>query len=123
MTNEELIKTLRYCGNFADRDGCDEECPYFNDKDCPKRIMCDAADALEAAEKRIAELSLDCEMYQQKSMELDAQMPKQGKWISDLPNGLFENVNPWKCSVCGKHQHFREDYCPNCGARMRGEEK
>ena len=57
MENTELlIKALRYCGNFADREGCDEECPYFNDKDCPKRIMCDAADALEAAEKRIAEL-------------------------------------------------------------------
>lgn len=24
----------------------------FNDKDCPKRIMCDAADALEAAERK-----------------------------------------------------------------------
>ena len=74
MTNAELIAALRYCGNFEDREGCDEECPYFNDKDCPKRIMCDAADALEAADKRIAELSLDCEMLQQKCMELYAQM-------------------------------------------------
>jgi hypothetical protein len=45
--NAELIKALRACGNFEDRDGCDEECPYFNDKDCPKRIMHDAADAIE----------------------------------------------------------------------------
>jgi hypothetical protein len=44
---DELIKALRYCGNFEDRDGCDEECPYFNDKDCPKRIMHDAADTIE----------------------------------------------------------------------------
>ena len=43
----ELIDALRYCGNFTDRDGCDENCPYFNDKDCPKRIMLDAADAIE----------------------------------------------------------------------------
>jgi len=56
MSNAERIKALRYCGNFEDRDGCDEECPYFNDKDCPKRIMCDAADALEAAEHRIEDL-------------------------------------------------------------------
>ena len=61
MEKELLIKTLRYCGNFEDREGCDEECPYFNDKDCPKRIMCDAADALEAAEKRIAELEKKAE--------------------------------------------------------------
>ena len=59
MTNAELIAALRICGNYADRDGCDEACPYYNDKDCPKRIMCDAADALEAAEKRIAELEDD----------------------------------------------------------------
>ena len=56
MTNAELIAALRICGNYADRDGCDEACPYYNDNDCPKRIMCDAADALEAAEQQIAEL-------------------------------------------------------------------
>ena len=64
---EELIKALRYCGNFEDRDGCDEKCPYFNDKDCPKRIMCDAADALEAAEKRIAELERILKAVQENS--------------------------------------------------------
>ena len=110
---EELVKALRCevdCG----------DCAYWKDNRCDEWGMrCDAADALEAAEKRIAELSLDCEMYQQKCMEMGSQLPKQGKWISDLPNELFVNVNPWKCSVCGKHQHFREDYCPNCGAKMK----
>lgn len=122
--NAELIATLRYCGNFANREGCDEECPYFNDKDCPKRIMCDAADALEADEAWEKAWTQKCERLEKRIAELEAQMPKQGKWISDLPNELFANVNPWKCSACGKHQHFREDYCPNCGAKMRkGEEK
>lgn len=44
---DELIKVLRYCGNFEDREGCDESCPYFHDKDCPTQIMNDAADAIE----------------------------------------------------------------------------
>ena len=35
------------------------------------------ADALEMAEKRIAELLLDCEMYQQKCMELNAQVDER----------------------------------------------
>jgi hypothetical protein len=67
---DELIKALRYCGNFEDRDGCDEECPYFNDKDCPKRIMHDAADAIEQLEAQIT------------------------KWISveDRLPGAYENV-------------------------------
>ena len=43
----ELIEALRYCGNYEDREGCAEECPYFYDRDCPKRIMADAADAIE----------------------------------------------------------------------------
>ena len=79
MTNAELIKALRYC---AEHEGCD----YYIAKDCPREstwmcgvdcnqiLMLDAAAALEAAEKRIAELSLDCEMYQQKCMEIDAKM-------------------------------------------------
>ena len=26
-----------------------------------------------------------------------------------------------KCNLCGKVQDVRSNYCPNCGARMRGE--
>ena len=57
-TMNELIDALRYCGNFADRDGCDENCPYFNDKDCPKRIMFDAADAIEKLTSQISAVKL-----------------------------------------------------------------
>ena len=124
MTNAERIKALRYC---AEHEGCD----YYIAKDCPREetwvcgvdceqiLMRDAADALEAAEAREKAWTQKCERLEKRIAELEARLPKQGKWISDLPNGLFENVNPWKCSVCGKHQHFREDYCPSCGARMR----
>ena len=117
MNNAELIAALRYCGNFEDREGCDEECPYFNDKDCPKRIMCDAADALEAAEQRIA--------------ELEKQIPKEGEWLRTdaFPHRVY-------CSCCYKTyvpnenwQIWQDDadnfglprnYCPNCGAKMDG---
>ena len=57
MTNAELITELTYHASIEKR-----------------KLLSDAADALEAADKRIAELSLDCEMYQQKCMELYAQM-------------------------------------------------
>ena len=64
MTNAEIIKALRYC---AEHEGCD----YYIAKDCPREstwvcgadceqiLMQDAADALEAAEKRIARLEDD----------------------------------------------------------------
>lgn len=66
------------------------------------------ADALEAAEKRIA--------------ELEAQMPKQGEWIVDK-NGYPQII----CSICDVHipmvagwcMDAHINYCPNCGARMQ----
>ena len=72
MTNAELIKALRYCAihPFRPCDGC----VLFETDGCINVLHGAAADALEAAEKRIAELSLDCEMYQQKCMEIDAKM-------------------------------------------------
>lgn len=110
MTNAEIIKALRYC---AEHEGCD----YYIAKDCPREstwmcgvdcgqvLMLDAADALEAAEKRIAEL-----------------MPKEGKWIEEpMTREKFYN-DPYlsaKCSICGANSRERGHYCPNCGSRMR----
>ena len=65
MTNAELIKALRRCSYMTvaepDReDGYCKPCAYFaedaSDITCIDRIMIDAADALEEAEKRIADL-------------------------------------------------------------------
>ena len=42
----------------------------------------------------------------------------QGEWITDYESQFF---NPGrKCSLCGKIVEFSENYCPNCGAYMRG---
>ena len=71
MTNEELIKALRHCGNYEDREGCDEECPYFYDRDCPKRIMIDAADALEESEAYEEAWSKKCERLEKRIAELE----------------------------------------------------
>lgn len=47
----------------------------------------------------------------------EAQLPKEGKWI------MCESEKPYivgKCSVCGGMSRERGDYCPSCGARMKG---
>lgn len=42
----------------------------------------------------------------------------QGEWISNGGNGIY---NPGRhCSLCGKVVEFSENYCPKCGAVMRG---
>ena len=78
MTNAELIASLRRCSYTtvagADReDGYCKPCAYFaedpTDITCMDMMMIDAADALEADDKRIA--------------ELERQLPKEGEWIMD----------------------------------------
>ena len=46
---------------------------------------------------------------------------KKGKWINRSLNILYPEWARYTCSVCGEHSN-RYDYCPNCGADMRGEE-
>lgn len=91
--NAELIKALRYCGNFVDRDGCDEECPYFNDKDCPKRIMRDAADALEAADEKIADYTAAIEALDDSNDAYIKENERLKKRIAELEAQLEEANN------------------------------
>ena len=47
---------------------------------------------------------------------------KTGKWIDETfePWGLV--YHPYKCNQCGEHSEANSNYCPNCGADMRGRE-
>ena len=40
--------------------------------------------------------------------------PKTGHWIKEWNIDHFEQV----CSECGCGEHFKSNYCPNCGRRM-----
>lgn len=53
MENTEFIKTLRNCGSTSGDCGL---CFYKNHPMCQLKMIIDAADALEAAEQRIAQL-------------------------------------------------------------------
>ena len=49
-----------------------------------------------------------------------AERPK-GEWIDT--GSMEECWAEWfKCSVCGRESHW-QDFCPNCGADMRGGKK
>lgn len=118
MNSAELIDGLRCCAESTNVvETCAvEDCPYHpHSWSCIDDMLRDAADAIEAAEKRIAEL-----------------MPKEGEWISEW-GGWRGYTLTVKCSICGAEALYRYDgydtdvdrvysrYCPNCGARMKGE--
>lgn len=123
MENTELIKALRLC---ADDEGDCDGCAYYM-KGCMLKMMIAAADALEAAEQRIAKLSLDNKMLKNtidadKGVMLDricfleAQMPKEAHWVAvDNGHGV--------CSNCNRQDSIDNmaTHCRYCGAKMRGE--
>ena len=48
----------------------------------------------------------------------------KGEWISNYQIVGESFINPGRrCSLCGKVVEFSENYCPNCGADMRGDTK
>lgn len=115
MTNEKMIEDLRNCANVnyeyrADGASC-SKCQYKEASYCKRTMMLAAADALESAGKRIA--------------ELEARLPKEGEWIwlSSTYDRVPREMIYW-CSVCHHEEvvHYErpwKHYCPNCGSRMR----
>ena len=106
----ELIKALKDAEGYIRY-----VAPSCIASDEAKEAIRAVADALEAAEKRIA--------------ELEAQMPKEGEWIEDDTTYCGADRANYKCSLCGKicgtwkrglTQDELPNYCPNCGARMKG---
>jgi rubrerythrin len=66
--------------------------------------------------------------YIQEQPAADVQPIKHGRWIGIteyckkngyIPSGM--GIYYW-CSECGKEEKKTSDYCPNCGARMDGEQ-
>ena len=52
----------------------------------------------------------------------DVQPLRHGHWIDETfkPTGLV--FHPYVCDQCGCHSESNFTYCPDCGARMDGEQ-
>ena len=49
--------------------------------------------------------------------------PKRGKWITtnDYVTTAYGSLDYYRCSCCGEDSLEDGNYCPNCGADMRGD--
>ena len=138
MTNAELIDSLRNVyGEKADCYHCHSTVGCYGTA-CMEYLCHAAADALEAAEKRIAILEEERDLerfaaknYLDKIDELEAQIPKEGEWIDE---NRRTRSSKFVCSICKRTcydiqptrdkawtKRCRYAYCPNCGCRMDGE--
>ena len=54
---------------------------------------------------------------------VDAVGRKKGKWIPqfDKWGDYVTTTEGYKCSECGEFDTMKDNFCPNCGADMRGE--
>ena len=135
MANAEIINALRCCASLDT--SCKGLCSYHGVEYCLSKKDLDAAAALKAAEKRIAEQQKQiAQLYMllnnriNEIAELEAQMPKEGEWIGE-GDGYADGemvYDMWSCSECGEYFDEWDDrptwnYCPNCGAKMKGEQK
>ena len=47
-------------------------------------------------------------------VDIEVIEPKRGEWVDD------DFVGQYRCSECDYYAIDEYDYCPNCGARMKG---
>lgn len=55
------------------------------------------------------------------SQPADARENLRGEWTRVIDKFGINGEPVWKCSACKKMTLCKGDFCPNCGAYMRGE--
>lgn len=70
-------------------------------------------------EKRLIDFCLESvvDVFEDTGLTADLNPVKLGRWIWDS-NAPHREHGAYKCSNCGCHSYFEENYCYNCGARM-----
>ena len=101
MTTEEVINILQ---NIDPQ--CQNDCPVSRE-DCAKQEnKCLVSEALK---------------YAVNSLSAGVTKVKHGEW--NLQEINEDHEYEWFCSECKERNDVKTNFCPNCGADMRGEDK
>lgn len=67
------------------------------------------------------EMEAFCEFLKSRPT-IDAEPVRHGRWIPIELHKIFGVLHGVECSLCGKEIVIKGyNYCPNCGAKMRGD--
>ena len=80
----------------------------------------------QAVDDVIYDYSRSCDVNYAQIMEYIDKIPSvenKGEWIADVDKwgDVVTTVNGYTCSKCGTFNSDKDNFCPNCGADMRGE--
>lgn len=125
----ELVKALR---NHASKESDCRSCKYYyynivKYDTCSSSLCAAAASAIEELQQIADHHEQSAKDYWKEACEYKAQMPKRGEFEYVRGDGVT-CCDGWECSVCGKTYHTNVPYfgeykfCPNCGAKMIGEQ-
>lgn len=133
MNKEQAIKMLRHCEAESHcYDGIHGTC-----KGCNKRIALDMAiEALQGMKmmprKEVIEVleymleymfhkDLHTAKKEKEALCTAIQLIKEskGEWVKTSEPELY----CYTCSICGELNEYEDNFCPNCGADMRGEDE
>lgn len=85
-------------------------------------MRCHAEDMRDAEDEK----SVWAKDIQAICMAIDAlkKQPKPGRWIANVDRwgDTLTTVNGYRCSECKAFNTYKDNYCPNCGAKMEDEE-
>ena len=112
MSNEEAVKMLRTMQRTV----------YLGNRKFEDAIKC--------AIKALSEPLQPWEILAAQAVLSQPAEPKRGKWIRTGSGSLYDH---YECSECGKAPKWDcmgdnrwriafTDFCPNCGAKMRGQD-
>lgn len=126
----KLVRALRCC--IPNPPETCEGCTYNTGGECNVMGMmvdaaADAIEALQAEQKKTVTQIFGeeqqkwaeyCTALGNRIKELEQQMPKRGKWYTEL----FDGDKKYQCSNCLTHWDVETRYCPFCGSKMEVQE-
>ena len=86
------------------------------------------ADALKERAIRVSTVKEHCYMKAVGTKEIDraptidAVPVVHGRWGEYEIHPLASSLNGYPCTVCDQREQRKTNFCPNCGAKMDGEE-